>query len=46
MNLKALYLTKKYSDTKCEEFKAKNMNLEHTKSTKHHDRVLIIKDML
>ena len=39
MNLKTLCLTKKYSDTKWTEFKAKNIDLEHTKSTKYHYRV-------
>ena len=28
------------------QFKAKNMKLEHTKSTKHLYRVLMIKDLL
>ena len=39
MNLKTLYLIKKYSDTKWEEFKSKNIKLEHAKSTKFHYRV-------
>ena len=35
----------KYSDTKWAEFKAKNIKWEHTKSTKYHDHVLMIKDL-
>ena len=46
MNSKTLYLTKKYSDIKWEEFKAKNIKWEHTKSTKYHYHVLMIKDLL
>ena len=45
MNSKTLCLTKKYSDTKRGEFKAKNIKWEHTKSTKYHDHVLMIKDL-
>ena len=33
---------KKYPDTKWEELKAKNLKLEHTKSTNDHYRVLMI----
>ena len=44
MNSKILYLIKKYSDTKWKVFKAKNIKLEHTKLTKYHYRVLMIKD--
>ena len=46
MNLKTLYLIKKYLDKKWEEFKATNINLEHTKSTKYHYQVLMIKDLI
>ena len=45
MNIKTPYLIKKYLDTKLEEFKAKSINLKHTKPTKYH-YVLMIKDLL
>ena len=37
--LKTHCLTKRYSDTKWEEFKVKNINLKHTKSAKYHYNV-------
>ena len=37
--------TKKFSDTKWKEFKAKNINLEQAKSTTNHYSVLMIKDL-
>ena len=36
---------KKYSETKWEEFKAKNINLEHAKSAKYYYRVFMTKDL-
>ena len=37
--------TKKFSDTKWKEFKVKNINLEHAKSTTNRYSVLMIKDL-
>ena len=37
---------KKVLDTKCKEFKANNISLEHTKSTKYYYQVLMIKSLL
>ena len=45
MDLKTLYLTKKYSDAKLKLFKGKNIKLEHKKSTKYHYRVLMTTDL-
>ena len=45
MNLETLYLIKMYSDIKWKEFKVKNTNLEHMKSTKYHYRNFMIKDL-
>ena len=36
---------KKVLDTKCKEFKANNISLEHTKSTKYYYQVLMIKSL-
>ena len=45
MNLKIFSSTRKYSDTKWEEFKAKNIILEYTKSTKNHYLFSMVKDL-
>ena len=37
--------TKKFLDTKWKEFKVKNINLEHAKSTTNRYSVLMIKDL-
>ena len=42
---KDILLNKKQQDTKWEEFKIKNINLEHTKSTKYRYYVLMIKGL-
>ena len=36
---------KKVLDTKCKEFKANNISLEHTKSTKYYYQVSMIKSL-
>ena len=36
---------KKVLDTKCKEFKANNISLEHMKSTKYYYQVLMIKSL-
>ena len=36
---------KKVLDTECKEFKANNISLEHTKSTKYYYQVLMIKSL-
>ena len=40
-----LFNKKKYSNTKWEDLRIKNINFEHTKSTKYHYHVLMVKDL-